>query len=73
MDDITGVSNSVGLENLFKDPFNTLVLKFPSEIIPKARFTCNSSSVFAYEVRESFMELMDMVQGLISGEGVLPF
>jgi len=29
MDDITGASNLVDLENLFKDPFNTLMLKFP--------------------------------------------
>lgn len=68
MDDITGVSNLVDLEKLFSDPFNTLMLKFPSEMIPKARFTCDSSSAFAYEVRETFMELMDMVQRLISGE-----
>ena len=30
MDDITGASKLVDLENLFKDPFNTLMLKFPS-------------------------------------------
>ena len=68
MDNITSLSNLVDLENFFKDPFNTIMLKFPSKIIPKIRFTCNSSSVFAYEVRESFMELMGMVQNLISGE-----
>ena len=68
MDYITGVSNLADLEKLFSDPFNTLMLKFPSEMIPKARFTCDSSSVFAYEVRESFMELLGMVQNLIAGK-----